>query len=59
MPLPLPMGFTVRTKLPGGGGEATTKLAPMDSDKVIVNEQMPVVSLAQFAASGAFPTFQL
>jgi hypothetical protein len=35
------------------------KLAVIDSDRVIVNVQVPVVSLAQFAASGAFATFQL
>jgi hypothetical protein len=34
------------------------KLAPIDSDSVILKVQMPVVSLAQLAASGAFPTFQ-
>lgn len=57
MPLPLPTGFTVTVKL--GGGGAATKLAPIDSDKVIVKVQKPVVSLAHFDASGAFATFQL
>jgi hypothetical protein len=57
VPLPLPAGFTVTVKL-GGGGPAT-KLAPIDSDCVMVNEQKPVVSVPHFDASGAFPTFQL